>query len=86
MGATRTVVATADAHEEGARRALLQRLAADLAVISEPYRYEWTCCWLPYTGPRGERWAWRMCGGEMPGHLPPKHCRHWHHQTEVFMA
>ena len=48
--------------------------------------HEWTCCWLPYTGPRGERWAWRMCGGEMPGHLPPKHCRHWHHKTEVFMA
>jgi hypothetical protein len=82
----RTAVATADAHEEGARRALLRRLATDLSVVAEPYLYHWTCCWLSYTGPRGERWAWRMCGGEMPGHLPGKRCGHWHHATEVFMA
>ncbi len=81
----------ADAHEEGARRALLQRLATDMAVISGPC--DWTCCWLSYTGPYGERWSWQMCGGQMPGRLPEdrdgRHvtCGHWHHRTEVvFLA
>jgi hypothetical protein len=79
-------------HEEGARRALLGRLATGLAVIAEPYRYEWTCCWLSYTGPYGDSWGWQMCGGQMPGGLPygpdGRHvtCGHWHHRTEVFLA
>jgi hypothetical protein len=77
-----------DDHEAGARRALLERLAAGLAVIAEPHRHEWTCCWLSYTGPGGVVWLWKMCGGCSPGGLPsnPAPCGHWHHQAEVFLG
>jgi hypothetical protein len=81
-----------DAHNEGARRALLERLATGLAVIAEPHRYHWTCCWLSYTGPYGEGWGWQMCGGQMPGGLPygpdgrRVTCGHWHHRAEWFLA
>lgn len=87
-----TAVAAPDAHEEGARRALLKRLATGLAVISEQDRYIWTCCWLSYTGPRGEPWQWQTCSSQMPGALPwgedglLVQCDHWHHQWEVFLA
>ena len=86
----RTALAVADAHEEGARRALLERLATDMATIAGAAR--WTCCWLSYTGPRGEQWEWQMCGGQMPGGMPygpdgrRVYCGHWHHQHELFMA
>jgi hypothetical protein len=82
---------TVSEHETGARRALLERLATGLAVIAEPAT-EWTCCWLSYTGPRGEPWSWQMCGRQMPGGLPygpggyRQYCGHWHHRHEIFMA
>lgn len=88
----RTAVAAADAHEEGARRALLERLVADLSVIASADRCTWTCCWLPYTGPYDQPWLWQTCGGQMPGGLPygPDGryvtCGHWHHKAEVFLA
>lgn len=78
--------------EKAARRALLERLATDLAVIAEPYLYVWTCCWLSYEDQHGEQWLWQMCGGQMPGGLPigpdGRHvtCGHWHHRMEVFLA
>jgi hypothetical protein len=77
-------------HEEGARRALLERLATGIHLITGPC--EWTCCWLSYTGPCSERWVWQMCGGQPPGGLPygPDGrritCGHWHHRHELFMA
>ena len=87
------ITATAtSSHEDGARRALLGRLAGDLSVLVNAHRYHWTCCWLSYTGPHGEPWSWQMCGGQMPGGLPygpdgrRVRCGHWHHSTEVFMA
>lgn len=86
------LTAAPDAHEDGARRALLERLATGLSVISRPQEHAWRCCWLSYAGPRGERWAWQMCGHQMPGGLPygPDGrnitCGHWHHRFEVFMA
>ena len=79
-------------HEEGARKALLQRLADNLGVIANAERYQWTCCWLSYEGPYRDPWAWQMCGGQKPGGLPygpdGRHvtCEHWHHRTEVFLA
>lgn len=74
-------------HEEGARKALLARLATDLAIIAEPWRYEWTCCWLAYNGPHEVKWTWEMCGGPPGGFWHPgDNCGHWHHQWEVFMA
>ena len=87
------ITATATSgHEDGARRALLERLAGDLNVLADASRYQWTCCWLSYTGPHGEPWAWQMCGGQMPGDLPrgpdgrSVRCGHWHHSTEMFMG
>ncbi len=88
----RTSIAAPDAHEEGARRALLERLAAALAVLASADRCHWSCCWLDYAGPGGDLWSWQTCGGEMPGKLPEdrngRHvtCGHWHHKTEVFLA
>ena len=87
-----TATTYAGAHEDGARKALLKRLADGLNVIANADRYEWTCCWLSYTGPYGEDWGWQMCGGQMPGGLPygpdgrRVRCGHWHHRTEVFLA
>ena len=85
-------MAVADAHEEGARKALLERLAGDLNVLANSPHMHWACCWLFYTGPRGEPWEWQMCGRQSPGHLPMGtdgryvNCGHWHHRWEIFMA
>ena len=89
---TTTAVGYQDAHEEGARHALLGRLADDLNVLANASSYEWACCWLSYIGPYGEAWSWQMCGGQTPGGLPygpdgrRVMCGHWHHRTEVFLA
>ena len=83
-----TVAATADAHEETVRRALLQRLADSLSVIANADRYHWTCCWLDYSW-HGSEWTYQLCGGRLPGHFITtrrEHCGHWHHGTEVFLA
>jgi len=77
--------------EAAARRALLQRAATGLKIISEAHRYKWTCCWQSFTVPdRGfgdERWIWEMCRGDGPGDSyrtwpPPRDCNHWHHWHE----
>ena len=86
------VTTAEEAHEAGARRALLERLASGLAVLAAAPALDWTCCWLSYTGPGGVGWVWQRCAGTMPGGLPRwpdggyAHCGHWHHQHEVFIA
>lgn len=75
-------------HRQGIRKALLERLATDINImVTDPCNAEkWTCCWIPYTGPNGERWLWRSCG-ELPGAFPRlRACDHWHHQWEIFLA
>lgn len=67
-------------------RALLQRLANDLAVARALHDGSLEggcqpCCWVTYPKPGPgadvEYWLHRLC---------PADCPHWHHQTEVFLA
>jgi hypothetical protein len=81
----RTALAVADPHEEGARKALLQRLGNAMAVMRDAPACSYSCCWLSYDGPHGLRWLWMTCGGTPPG-IVGTPCGHWHHRNEVFIA
>lgn len=79
-----------DSHEQEIRRALLQRLADDMALISDP-RTSWGCCWLSYEHADAYHgrmwWGYRLCNPRMPGGFGgSRPCEHWHHRHEVFMA
>lgn len=80
---------------EPLRRALLQRLANDLAVARELDRNPdldglWPCCWVSFEmtqrfqadGVRPEGLRRVACVHR----ICDDDCAHWHHQTEVFLA
>ncbi len=81
-----TAIAAEDAHEAGARRALLERLATYMEMVATTEPTSYSCCWISYTGPGGQRWLWQMCNGGQPGRPAPRPCDHWHHRNDVFLA
>jgi hypothetical protein len=70
------------------RRALLQRLANDLAFmewIDQNGTREWNCCWVEFHN-EGLEWIHCLCDGrvEITNEInwDAKPCWHWHHRSE----